>query len=153
MSYALTGTISARARLEFHEKIDVTDGSFYMTAIEQEQVIMAASSSIEEVKKVFAASRKPIISGTFWEEYLEFNYHDHLAFDNTLAIAVSGTFAFEVDNGETLQRYGVEGGPIATLLIAWAEDGDSPKKIPVPLDVDGELSDCNEGSEFEEFNG
>ena len=148
MSLAVTGSIDAKAQLQFKERIEAEAGSFYLMAIEQDEVVMAASDSLEEIKKIFAGTSKPIIAGVFWEEGLEYNW-DGMESDNILRMDVSGTFAFELDDEAGLEGYDVDDGPIETLLIAWAEDGDSPKRIPAPVEVDGSLSDCTEDSEFE----
>lgn len=150
MSAAVTGTICAKVHLYFKERIDADHGSFYMMAIEQDQVIIASAVSIEEVREALVGSSKPIVEGTFWEEYLEYKWVG-TGFDDILTIDVAGRFAFEGEGEDTLEQYGLADGSIEALLLAWAEDGESLKRIPALVGVEGYLSELENERRFEGF--
>jgi hypothetical protein len=153
MSLALIGTIDAFSQQTFDPSIDPASGFFYMMAIELRRAIIASSPEIDKIKPIFVNSNKPIIAGSFWEEFLDYRWWD-MAPDNLLEINVTGKLAFALDDENDVEGDDLEEGRIRSLVIAWAEDGDSPKRFPTPVGVTGFLFNCSEDREFDfDFDG
>ena len=148
-SKALRASINVNAKLKFSSSIDVENGSFYLMAIETEEVILV-SSFCESLPKNLESSDKPKILGEFWEENTSYSFDD--LGSNVFSALVDGSFAFELSDKDSLDGYDVDSGDINYIAIAWAESGDDPKIIAATLEFSGGLEDCEEDDEFSGFD-
>jgi len=77
---------------------------------------------------------------------LEYNYERVQG--SAVTITVSGRFAFEFADAADLENYVIDDEPIESLVIGWAQDGDSPKTFVKAASFSGSLSDVEDEEAF-----
>jgi hypothetical protein len=142
---ALRAVMEVSIKTSFPEIVDVTEGSFYIAAIECDEVSLV-SNQIDS-STISLDSDKPVILGEFWESNLSYDYSVSNA-EGSIDVRVSGSFAFELSDYSALDGYDIDDGPIVELVMAWAKSGDDIKIIGITKNLDGRLSECEEDDNF-----
>ena len=145
MSTALRANLNTEVIVQFPQDIDFSEGFFYLAAIETEEALLV-SSQVQGAVDFHAGSEKPVVTGSFWEESIGYDYdlEDEDEQPGVLRMRVGGEFAFELDDAHGLEDVDIDDGAIHGITIAWSPDGDTQ-------DVQGELDDTEEDDDFEEL--
>lgn len=149
MKKALRAKIDIKATIEIESNLTVEDGSFYLSAIETDEVTLAAKHS-EHLLSQYKQLNKPLINGDFWEDNLNYEY-EHIEEQNMVILNITGDFAFELSNYDELDGYDIDDGTVNSIFVTWATDGDSDKIVAKVVSLSGGLADCVEDEEFEEL--
>ena len=152
MSTALRANLNTEVIVQFPEDINFSDGSFYIAALETEEVLLV-SCQVQGAVDFHAGSEKPVVTGSFWEESIGYDYdlEDEDEQPGVLRMRVGGEFAFELDDAHGLEDVDIDDGAIHGITIAWSPDGDTPATLGDTQDVQGELDDTEEDDDFEEL--
>ena len=128
MSTALRANLNTEVIVQFPEDINFSDGSFYIAALETEEVLLV-SCQVRGAVDFHAGSEKPVVIGSFWEECIGYDYdlEDEDEQPGVLRMRVGGEFAFELDDAHGLEDVDIDDGAIHGITIAWSPDGDTPR--------------------------
>ncbi len=137
-------SLSATLSCVFDGVADVSDGSLYLAAIDLGSVVLIENSigNIEEF------SGRNIIQCTFWESEINYDYNLDEDDENNWVISVQGSLAAEAGS-DLLGGIDIIDLELRSIVLAWAEDGDSPKVIA--SDADLEESEPIEVNFIEDF--
>ena len=80
------------------------------------------------------------MKGNAWDEPDE---------DGVFELRVTGNFAFEFRHEKDLEKYTIDDGPLESVTIGWAIDGDSPKSIAKIHGLSASLSNVEDHEKFE----
>lgn len=147
MSKALRGDINLSAEFNFKKNVQLDDGNIYLISIESDEVILVDSNHVSEVKKLIGKTAKPFIEGSFWEEYISWNFSTEQG--KNLDVEIEGNFAFELNNSDALDGLDILPGNLFSVAIAFAHDGNSQKELGYSNEISGGLSSADEDDDFE----
>ncbi len=147
MSKALRGDINLSAEFNFKKNVQLDDGNIYLISIESDEVILVDSNHVSEVKKLIGKTAKPFIEGSFWEEYISWNFSTEEG--KNLDVEIEGNFAFELNNFEALDGLDILPGNLFSVVIAFATDANAKKELGYSNDISGGLISADEDEEFE----
>jgi hypothetical protein len=145
---AVRAVIDVSVTTSFRKSVDFTEGSFYIAAIECDEVSLVSNQVGADA--ISLDSEKPVISGEFWEESLNYDYGASSQ-KGAIEVRVTGPFAFELSDYASLDGYDVDDGPVVQIVLAWAASGDDPKILGATNSFHGGLSECEEDEDFVEL--
>ena len=144
MSSAFSAEIELLLQMSLGKNFRSGAGHFYLLGLEVEEVVMVDADQILAAGK----SGKPKAPGCFWEEGLSYAW-DEPDEDGVFELRVTGNFAFEFRHEKDLEKYTIDDGPLESVTIGWAIDGDSPKSIAKIHGLSASLSNVEDHEEFE----
>lgn len=147
MSKALRGDINLSAQFNFKKNVQLDDGNLYLISIETDEVILVDANHVAEVKKLTGKTAKPFIEGSFWEEYISWNFSTEQG--KNLDVEIEGNFAFELNNSDALDGLDILPGNLFSVAIAFAHDGNSKKELGYSNEISGGLPSADEDENFE----
>lgn len=124
-------SMSATLSCVFDGVTDVSDGSLYLAAIDLGSVVLIENS----IGNIEQFSGRKIIQCTFWESEINYDYNLDEEDETNWVISVQGSLAAEAGSG-ILGGIDISDLELRNIVLAWAEDGDSPKVIAADSDLE-----------------